>query len=166
MPPSLKHKCPRNQPNSCTTFDFISGDAETRAALHLISVHLETLGLSADCIATTELVLAEVLNNITEHAYAGRIGAISVALHCTNEHLAFRVTDRGRAMPGNSVPIPPPPDPSPPDNLPEGGFGWYLIHLLTTKLSYQRMPEQNILAFRIGCATAPDSAVVSSENIS
>ena len=35
------------------------------------------------------------------------------------------------------------------DALPEGGFGWYLIHSLTQDLDYQRDEEWNCLSFRV-----------------
>lgn len=161
MTPSLRQRCQIDKPDCCATFNFTSGDSETRAALRDICDHIATFGINADCTNTAELVLAEVLNNITEHAYAGQMGKISVALHYARDHLTLRITDRGRAMPGNSVPTPPPPDPLPPDNLPEGGFGWYLIHLLTTNLSYQRTGEQNVLTYQISCAPAADSTMPS-----
>ena len=33
------------------------------------------------------------------------------------------------------------------EDLPEGGFGWFLIRTLTNDLSYLRLQEQNILSF-------------------
>ena len=35
------------------------------------------------------------------------------------------------------------------DDLPEGGFGWGLIHDLTQGLSYRRVAEENHVRFRI-----------------
>ena len=36
-----------------------------------------------------------------------------------------------------------------PEELPEGGFGWYLIQDLTQELCYYREDRRNFLAFRI-----------------
>lgn len=156
MPSPLLSKPAFETMEECARLDFRSGNAETRTALKGVSTHLTAMGLHDDCIATVNLVLAEVLNNITEHAYADGAGPINLTVQRIGDRLIFQVLDAGRPMPGNTVPTPPPPDPSPPDNLPEGGFGWYLIHLLTAELTYQRHREQNALTFQIDCASNPE----------
>lgn len=95
-----------------------------------------------------ELVLAEVLNNIVEHAYAGQSGEIALRLRWGAHGLDCCVCDCGCAMPG----LCPPPggladwDPAAP---PEGGFGWHLIHLLTEELHYDRIGNRNVLHFHL-----------------
>jgi serine/threonine-protein kinase RsbW len=104
--------------------------------------------------ATVELVLAEVLNNVAEHAYAGASGTVTVDLAPAPGGLACLVFDAGDPMPGDRLPegrlwadrgtaL---------ADLPEGGFGWSLIRSLTRDLSYQRRRDQNRLTFVIPLA--------------
>jgi len=101
--------------------------------------------LTPDHLATVELVLAEVLNNVTEHAYADSAGDVSVTLRPTRGGLACQVVDRGRAMPGGLLPE----GHLPVMDLPEGGFGWHLVHKLTQDLHYHRAAGENRLGFLI-----------------
>jgi serine/threonine-protein kinase RsbW len=102
--------------------------------------------LSADFAASAELVLAEVLNNVAEHAYCGTSGEIEVSLERTASGIAVRVADRGQPMPQSRLPDGPDPDPA---DLPEGGFGWHLIRSLTSDLSYRRHDGWNLFSFRM-----------------
>ena len=125
-----------------------------RGALARVTATLAPLGLSEGCRSTAELVLAEVLNNVVEHAYAQATGPILLDLRLVDwagePALDCTVTDRGRPMPEGT---PPPGGPVildvPLADLPEGGFGWYLIRSLTQELHYARETGRNRLSFRI-----------------
>lgn len=107
------------------------------------------LDLSEECRDHSEIVLAEVLNNIVEHAYAGDAGQIEISVACQIGFLDICIKDFGRPMPdlklpaGELIPLYDGQDP------PEGGFGWHLIRSLTQDLNYQRVQDQNILQFRL-----------------
>lgn len=105
--------------------------------------------LDADSREVAELVLAEVLNNIAEHAYGGQGGPVSLSLRPRAGELACRVADKGRPMPGNRLPDAALPALAHPDSLPQGGFGWPLIRGLTCRLRYRRRTACNILLFSI-----------------
>lgn len=108
----------------------------------LIDMSEEQRGLS-------EIVLAEVLNNIVEHAYRDASGRIEISIAHRAGFLNICVIDRGKPMPDLKLPsgeLRPPLDAQ---DLPEGGFGWPLIHSLTQDLHYQRVQGQNILQFRM-----------------
>lgn len=116
--------------------------------------------LSADQRGTVEVVLAEVLNNIAEHGYAGGPGKISVMLRLTGAGLYCEVADTGVAMPGGRLPAgdhPADRSGKPPlaladlplADLPEGGFGWHLIRRLTQGLRYTRAGGANRLSFLV-----------------
>lgn len=94
-----------------------------------------------------ELVVAEVLNNIVEHAYSERKdGAIEVELQFANSHMSARFVDYGDPMPDGALPANRPADIDvPTQDLPEGGFGWHLIHTLSDSLNYERRNRQNCL---------------------
>ena len=102
--------------------------------------------LSREDRSTAEIVLAEVFNNIVEHAYAGLDGSIRVWLSLDDRGLTCRIEDEGRPMPGGQAPAGCLPDP---EDLPEGGFGWHLIRSLSTGLSYQRVGSVNRLCFSL-----------------
>ncbi|MES2142769.1 MAG: ATP-binding protein [Pseudomonadota bacterium] len=93
-----------------------------------------------------ELVLAEALNNIVEHAYAEAGGEIELTLCLNGQGLNCRIVDHGAPMPGEALPqgiL------DAPEDLPEGGFGWYLIRTLAEDLRYARVADQNQLTFRL-----------------
>lgn len=91
---------------------------------------------------TAELLLAEVLNNIVEHAFAGCAGGIRLWIGRTDSDVLFRIEDDGGPMPGG---LPPEGQPPTPGDLPEGGFGWHLIRRLSSQLRYERQGNTNRL---------------------
>ena len=113
---------------------------------------LSQLGLPMEPLFSLQLVLAEVLNNVVEHAYgdSGK-GSICLTVSVREHRITCEVIDHGRAMPGGR--LPPArrhrPDTLDIQDLPEGGFGWALIHDLTTGLDYSRSAGMNRLCFHI-----------------
>jgi serine/threonine-protein kinase RsbW len=116
-------------------------------------------GLAPSDRDTAELVLAEVLNNIVEHAYARDGGLIEITLSRRPGELVCRVTDTGAPLPQGTLPEGrlPAADLSTLQlaDLPEGGFGWFLIRSLSHDLSYQRENGQNRLSFRLQMTDPP-----------
>lgn len=105
--------------------------------------------LSEELRGHSEIVLAEVLNNIVEHAYGNADGQIQISVIRAAQSLNICIMDRGRPMPDLKLPpgeLRPLYDGQDP---PEGGFGWFLIRSLTQDLQYQRVKDQNILQFRL-----------------
>ncbi|MDP3648183.1 MAG: ATP-binding protein [Tabrizicola sp.] len=128
------------------------GDARSvRRALRHVIAAAPLCTLSDADRGTTELVLAEVLNNIVEHAYVGCTGRITLSLDLCASGLAVRITDDGLAMPGGAVPsgLLPTNPAAPAATLPEGGFGWFLIKSLTRDLAYHRKEGRNHLSFTL-----------------
>ncbi|PKP73964.1 MAG: ATP-binding protein [Alphaproteobacteria bacterium HGW-Alphaproteobacteria-6] len=107
--------------------------------------------LSAEDAGTLELVLAEALNNIAEHAYAGQApGRVMLALHRAPDALDCVIEDDGRALPGGILPdaaIQPVAENL--GDLAEGGWGWALIRILAQDIRYCRRDGRNRLGFRI-----------------
>ncbi|MBE3640349.1 ATP-binding protein [Mangrovicoccus algicola] len=121
-----------------------------RDALLRLARDLPAMGVRAESLGTVELVLAELLNNIVEHAYsAGPRGEIELELERRRSRLICTIVDRGRPMPGGALPprrdLPVFADRR---DLPEGGFGWFLIHELVEDLSYSRRNGMNVV--RVG----------------
>ncbi|WP_306152291.1 ATP-binding protein [Roseovarius sp. MMSF_3281] len=96
---------------------------------------------------TVELVWAEALNNIAEHAYADDVpGPVKIMATVKDERIAADIRDRGRPLPGLSPPPRHLPDSDgPTEALPEGGFGWFLIKGLCETVEYQRKAGENHL---------------------
>lgn len=113
--------------------------------------------ISEDEAGTLELVLAEVMNNIVEHSYVGReAGEITLSIVRDRRGLSCSISDNGTPLPANhllhNIASQPRPEP---DNLPEGGFGWFLIRDLAEDLGYSRDGKRNLLAFRLPIGSAP-----------
>jgi serine/threonine-protein kinase RsbW len=119
--------------------------SSVRAALRRITTAVPVCNLSGDQRGTVELVLAEVLNNVAEHAYADAAGHVAVTVALIPDGLACEVMDEGAAMPDGQ----PPEGRLPEGDLPEGGFGWHLIRSLTCDLAYRRQRGSNRLSFVI-----------------
>jgi len=109
-----------------------------------------------DTFGMAETVLAEVLNNVVEHAYRrGGDGPIELRMVRCGNRLQVDVRDYGEPMPGDVLPggaLPESDDPE--DGPPEGGFGWFLIRALARDLSYARENGQNRLRFYVPLAEA------------
>lgn len=122
-----------------------------RAALVDLQQHLSKAGLPEALCGTVEIVLAEALNNIVEHASAGTpFGQMSIDVVQTPNCLAFEVCDNGQPLPGLKVPHGVLPESDGPfQDLPEGGFGWFPIHQMASALHYDRGKVENRLYFVI-----------------
>ena len=133
--------------------DFAAEPLAVRRALEQIVDTLAEEGASSDDQAMAEVLLAEVLNNVVEHAYDRAGGWIEVEAAVTAGGLGqaafgFTVYDRGRPMPGGMLPDGQLPPVSAAD-LPEGGFGWHLIRALATGLEHGRAGGRNWLRFTL-----------------
>lgn len=104
---------------------------------------------SADDEQNLEIALAEIINNIAEHAYCEATdGPIELMVLDGDGCLEFMLTDQGVAMPELDVPAAKIHDLDVPIlDLPEGGFGWFLIRTLVSDLNYRRVGGQNRLTF-------------------
>jgi serine/threonine-protein kinase RsbW len=100
-----------------------------------------------DTRGTAEIVLAEAMNNIVEHAYVGASGEITLTLWQAGGEVACRITDRGLSMPDETLPAGALALDETPSDLPEGGFGWFLIRSLSRDLRYARYGTLNELTF-------------------
>ena len=122
-------------------------DLHVREALGLLRAGLILRGVSDEVCSSSEIAMAEALNNIAEHAYAARDpGPVEIAVKISDAGVRFVLRDWGHPMPGNQLPGGTLPDNDVDlDDLPEGGFGWYMLHSLTESLSYSRQNDENQL---------------------
>ena len=132
----------------------IPGDEQAvRNGLAEVLLCLKPLALSAEDTNTVELVLAETLNNVIEHALSNSPALTTIEIRgafCATDGLRMTVIDRGAPMPTGKVPTAKAPDLDvSTDNLPEGGFGWFMIHTLASDVRYTRVGEANHLVLQI-----------------
>ncbi|MFK7838435.1 MAG: ATP-binding protein [Sulfitobacter sp.] len=128
------------------------GARNVREMLAEVMRNLEPWGFDVEESSTIQLVLAEVLNNIVEHAYPASEPAGPIDIRCRQhtDGLHFHVADQGMAMPDGQTPL------GVPQSLevdmmdmPEGGFGWFLIKDLAKDVRYNRVGSENQLELRI-----------------
>lgn len=101
-------------------------------------------------IGDAALVLAEALNNVVEHGYLFREdGSITLDILFQKPDLTMQITDQGVVM--QSVPKKKAMDGPEQDfdDLPEGGFGWFLIHSLTNSIAYENRDGYNRLELKM-----------------
>ena len=133
-----------------------SGELAARDALRQFLDKLSPLNLDVEESGTIELVLAEILNNIMEHAYPESSDGGPIDISCIQkpDGLHVEIRDHGEEMPERKLPLGRlkslDVDVS---DLPEGGFGWFLIRHLAKDVTYGRDGAENLLSLRlaIGC---------------
>jgi serine/threonine-protein kinase RsbW len=136
----------------CHRMDITATRDQVSLAVIRLNQQLIGLGLDRDALIRMELVLAEVLNNIVEHAYCDTgHGEIALETSVYSNTIWCHLTDSGRPMPGGKLPPARRYDLGAMDmlDLPEGGYGWGLIRDLTSSLTYDRSAAQNRLTFSI-----------------
>ena len=135
-----------------------SGELAVREALKKILDGLGPLALDVEEAGTVELVMAEALNNIVEHAYPPGDPKGPISITCIHAHdgLHLTVVARGRGMPDGQTPL------GAAANvdvdlcdMPEGGFGWFLIKDLAKEVTYARVEPENRLSLRLAVAMSP-----------
>ena len=129
------------------TMSSVANPEEVRVLLGRLCEELSIYGVSNETCASAQIVLAEALNNISKHAYAGRAdGAVEVRAEVGDKSLRFTLKDTGAAIPGPRLPRGRPQKTDVPlEDLPEGGFGWLLIRDLTTSVTYDHEDGENRL---------------------
>ncbi|MDO5641949.1 MAG: ATP-binding protein [Paracoccus sp. (in: a-proteobacteria)] len=135
------------QPLVVFTRSFRARPASVRRTLIELSRRL-CAHISMDLMGRSELVLAEVLNNIAQHGRAQLAGPrplVHLSVVAQHDGLSCSVCDDGGLLPRLCLDSKLP-DPA---SHPEGGFGWFLIGHLTQSLAYFREDGRNFVAFTV-----------------
>lgn len=135
-----------------------NGRFAARDALSQFLEAISPLNLDVDKTGTIELVLAETINNIVEHAYPPGTPSGGITINCMQQDdgLAVRITDHGAAMPDHKLPMGELSSLDVElDELPEGGFGWFMILSLAQDVTYQRVGAENRLKMRLSLGLDP-----------
>lgn len=125
---------------------ILSVQEEVTNVVDQISHWLRKHTVEEGAICEVQLVLAEALNNVVEHAYLyAEDGEIDILIRLRPDQLLAVIKDRGQRFDG-----PPPLKEMDVENmefeeLPEGGFGWNLIRTLTDNVEFERKNKQNCL---------------------
>jgi serine/threonine-protein kinase RsbW len=134
------------------TVKLVGAEDTVRDGLARVMRGLAPLALCPDDASTVELVLAEALNNVVEHALAGTSGTTQIEVRGSHNGTALTITvvDQGAPMPQGKAPGGRVPDVAVdmPD-MPEGGFGWFMIHTLAEDVTYARLGGENHLTLRL-----------------
>jgi serine/threonine-protein kinase RsbW len=150
MPPT-RTACRQDDPRT-STFHFC-GVADPDYVRNILADVMRNMpgSVALDTMSALELVLAEVLNNIVEHAFAGQPDdRIDIDIIAAQSGVTCCIQDNGRAMPDEVLPGGDLPDICvEPSEMPEGGFGWHLIRSLTSDLTYARTGDVNSLHFTV-----------------
>ncbi len=144
--PAEAARCPEGEEAVWTIRLTLRGDAmAVRRGLGLLFADPRLAALPPDSRGTAEIVLAEVLNNVVEHAYAAGLGGVDLTLRLLERGLCCRIRDHGAPMPGLELPPGRPVECG--GEPPEGGFGWFMIRSLARNLRYCRGGRWNELCF-------------------
>ncbi len=134
----------------CFDLSFAATESEASAGIARLSKCLAGQGLPSHKAGDVKIALAEAINNVVEHSYAGITPAkVKVRCRLHRNWLEILISDTGNPLPGFRVPDGvPAPLGSSIEELPEGGFGWFLIHELTSEIRYDRSDDRNRLSLR------------------
>ena len=104
--PSEPGSEPSRRHGVVTELSFKATFRWVRRAIHEAMDALEAHNLTAEEMASVEIVLAEALNNIVEHAYPQDApGDVHLSLRLRGTGLLVEVRDQGRPMPNGRAPI-------------------------------------------------------------
>lgn len=135
--------------NRATRLTIPGDPLAVRAGLRLLFDTLLLRSLAEDDKGAAEIVLAEALNNIVEHAYSSMRGEIDITLQVRQNELVCTIVDTGRPMPNGTLPEGGFAPLGAVEDLPEGGFGLNVIRSLSKDLQYCREDGRNRLSFRL-----------------
>ena len=122
------------------------------AVLARLGRTLAAMGAGEEARAEILLALGEILNNVVEHSVAGLTDPhVHLDMAREGQRLLVEIVDHGRPLPPSLLSAPSlpamPDDPADIDALPEGGFGWFIIHRLAREMTYEREGGANVLSF-------------------
>ncbi|WP_299348651.1 ATP-binding protein [uncultured Shimia sp.] len=139
------------QEKKCFSVRFPGSPRGVRRALLIIRAEIKSAEVDNDLLGRAETVLAEVLNNVVEHALDDKHpGLVEAKGEAVKTGWQFSVIDNGCPLPDGKIPGKALPRINTPlQDLPEGGFGWAMVHMLARDLTYQRRSGRNSLSFLI-----------------
>jgi serine/threonine-protein kinase RsbW len=140
---------------------FRARPCEVRTHLAALDGRRKAAGLPSARFDELVIVLGEVLNNVVEHAFVGCPDPGWIDVEVVRDGRSVRV-----ALADDGAPLPPallrgadlPAGGELLDDLPEGGFGWFIVHSLVDDMTYERDGGRNVLSFSVGPGSPPAHA--------
>ncbi len=127
-------------------FELTSSQAELPSLAEGIEAFALAHDLAPRVALELQVVLDEIIVNITRHGYHGETGRpIVVELKLDPGLVTVRIEDQ--AEPFDPLQLPKP-DLSPPPEAQTGGLGVYLVRKLMDEVEYERVGERNCLMLR------------------
>lgn len=122
---------------------------DVRTLLVTADAYLRAADTPSDWVEDLNIILAEILSNISRHGYVDTVGRIDLEIHLRDDELWCRISDTGRPFdPGILCHAAPEPT-----LLREGGYGLFLIRSLARALTYRRIGGSNQLTFWVPVGT-------------
>ena len=161
MPPELnpttdKGSLPSADGGARLELAFQATNDAVRRAIRSIVGQIDPGAVAQEDVDLLEIALAEVFNNVVEHAYQGTgHGHVEVTVEMRDPGMHFTIWDDGEPMPAGRLPGGAPADPAlEAFEQAEGGYGLFMIRQLARKLRYERAGGRNRLSFRIKLTAA------------
>lgn len=116
---------------------FNSSRHQTRMLGKLMTLIGEHLGLDAELCFELEIAVVEAVNNAIIHACGDDPGQqLELEISCRPDDITIILSDQGRCVDRLPEPLQPLTDDAAVEDLPESGFGLYLIHQVMDKVEY------------------------------
>ncbi len=129
---------------------FRATELDARNGIISVVERLKGMGIPNTRVDEVQIALAEAVNNVVEHAYAETAtGDVLIRCNLHPDRLWVEIRDAGAPFPDSKLPEGKPVNISvdtPLEDLPEGGFGWFLIRELASDIQYQRNLDNNQLS--------------------
>lgn len=127
---------------------FTATNLDARSGVSDVVAKLRALGVPGSRVDEVQIALTEAVNNVVEHAYAGSApGEVLIRGELYSERLWISIRDAGAPFPSGELPAGQPADIDvATEDLPEGGFGWFLIRELASQVQYERADGNNNLS--------------------
>ncbi|WP_417603966.1 ATP-binding protein [Primorskyibacter flagellatus] len=137
-------------PRSLLSLSFQSTSDAVRKTLECIAQAVADAGQNPTATNNIELAMAEALNNVVEHSFRDREnGQILLSIMLLEDSFRISIRHDGTPMPGLRLPAGKPATiGNEIANLPEGGFGWFLIRSLIIDATYSHRENWNELVLR------------------
>ena len=150
VPPASRTGKGATDPAQDVRMTALASPGSVRAMLIRLRDQVRCWGAADEMVARVELVAAEICNNIAEHGFDEReTGEMGLRVSFTPPDLLLEITDQGAAPPAELLHRPKlPPIDVPRLDLPEGGFGWFLVHSEVDDLIYERRAGRNRFSLR------------------
>ncbi|OIQ28452.1 MAG: ATPase [Alphaproteobacteria bacterium MedPE-SWcel] len=129
---------------------FRATELDARRGIISVVDRLKDMGIPNTRVDEVQIALAEAVNNVVEHAYAETAtGDVLIRCNLHPDRLWVEIRDAGipflnaKLPEGQAVTV----DANTPlADLPEGGFGWFLIRELASDIKYKRNTDNNQLS--------------------